>query len=192
MLHWFAPETVELIHYDGQNLTFRSRRKRKHGRQKVRLLLAVASRLEKLDLPVAVESARPVEGGTECSGLVEIPPSSARSLDGLLRAVKRAGADRRRSPRKPVNLHVRSRQLAGFSGRTVDVSQHGLQLAVAGPVAPGSLIEVALDLQPELALAGQVAWSRQTAGGWRLGLELGRQSPTQRRALEYLLEGLAL
>lgn len=87
MLSLFAPETVELVHFDGHNLTFRSRRLRRQGSHKVRLLVAVANRMEKLDLPVSVKSARPVPGGTECSGPVELPGKAVKTLASFLKSV---------------------------------------------------------------------------------------------------------
>lgn len=168
MLHFFAPETVELVHFDGHNLTFRSRRRRRRGKHKVRLMLAVASRLEKLDLPVAVRSFREVPGGTECSGAIDLPAPSARTLQSLLQAVARAGVDRRRSERHPVNLRVRSARLPGGQAQTVDVSDHGMQLSVEGPVPPGTTLELTVLTENLLTVRGRVVWS---AAG-RIGVEL--------------------
>lgn len=168
MLHFFAPETVELVHFDGTNLTFRSRRKRGQGKHKVRLMLAVANRLEKLDLPVAVQSFREVPGGTECSGAVELPAPSARTLQGLLRAVARAGADRRRSERTPARLRVCCARLPGGRAETIDISDHGMQLRVSGTVSPGTVLELTVVSERLLSVRGRVVWSAED----RLGVEL--------------------
>jgi hypothetical protein len=168
MLHFFVPETVELVHFDGSNLTFRSRRRRRQGKHKVRLLLAVASRMEKLDLPVAVLSSREVPGGTECHGPVELSAPSARTLQNLLRAVARAGADRRRSERTPASLRVCCSRLPGGQAQTVDVSEHGMQLSVQGPVPPGTQLELTVITERLLSVRGRVVWSAEG----RLGVEL--------------------
>lgn len=164
MLSLFAPETVELVHFDGHNLTFRSRRPRRQGPHKVRLLLAVADRLEKLDLPVCVKSARQVPGGTECTGPVELPGEAVRTLASFLQSA----VDRRRSERFPARVHVRGFRLPGGSAETVDISEHGMQLAVKGPLAPGTTLDLTLISKGLISVQGRVVW----ASGQRVGVEI--------------------
>ena len=64
------------------------------------------------------------------------------------------------------------RQTTYSMGRTLDVSEHGLQLEVSQPVSEGDTLQVTVGLEDDLIdLIGEVKYSQKTANRYTVGIE---------------------
>lgn len=189
MFGFFGAEVVQYIGLKGQTITFRSKkRKVKVGRtMKIQLAVPVDNGIEKVKLGVLIQSFRPLPDttGSIVSGHAMLEEPALQSLATLLSTVERPDLGRaaRRSERVPVSLRVMSPEVPGYRGVTVDVSLHGVQLALEGPMDPGSYLNVTIEMGmaqiPQLTVQGVVVWCRD--GGARksylVGIELTQQHP---------------
>ncbi len=83
-----------------------------------------------------------VETGTEASKALWLAPAEAVPyLEEIF-----SHSEKRKVPRFGRRLRVRSPQLAGFQGHSLDLSMEGLRLEGQGQLTPGSVIELAIDL----------------------------------------------
>lgn len=77
-------------------------------------------------------------------------------------------AERRSQPRHRNRIRVRSRQLPLFQGLTHDLTTEGVRLIVEGEVAPGTALELDMQLDhdrlPNVTARGVVAWSAPSEG----------------------------
>lgn len=83
-----------------------------------------------------------IETGTEVSkGLWIAPAEALPYLEEIF-----AHSEKRKVPRFARRLRVRSPQLDGFQGHSLDLSMEGLRLEGHGSLTPGTTIELAIDL----------------------------------------------
>lgn len=99
-----------------------------------------------------------VETGTEVSsGFWLAPAEAVPYLEEIF-----SHAEKRKAPRFARTLRVRSPQLDGFQGHSLDISLEGLRLEGQGELVPGSIIELEMDIddhrETQLKLQGLVRW----------------------------------
>lgn len=99
-----------------------------------------------------------VETGTEVSKGFWIAPAEALPyLEEIF-----SHSEKRKIPRFARRLRVRSPQLDGFQGHSLDLSMEGLRLEGHGKLSPGEIIEIALDLddhrQTQISQKAKVCW----------------------------------
>ncbi len=83
-----------------------------------------------------------IETGTEVSkGLWIAPAEVIPYLEEIF-----AHSEKRKVPRFARRLRVRSPQLDGFQGHSLDLSMEGLRLEGQGKLTPGEVIDIAIDL----------------------------------------------
>jgi len=193
VLGLFGPEVVEYVELRHKTLTFRSKKIKKTGTHKVRFLLLINGKKEKLDLQVNVTSVRPADGGGQvCSGDLPVPEATLPTLEGLFAHAPRANLGRaaRRSERHRLSLRVLSNDLPGFRGVTVDISLHGAQMVIAGALAVGKPLRLTIETDtsqiPRLEINGVVVWCREgeRAKQFLIGVEFTQQAPEWQAELE--------
>ncbi|MGE0494806.1 MAG: PilZ domain-containing protein [Vulcanimicrobiota bacterium] len=188
MFGLFGPEKVQYVGLKGAMLTFRSgRKKQKVGRPlRIQLAVPVETRVENVKLEVIVDSFRPLpDGGSIVSGRALVDENYLKTLETLLAGVQKPdlGRSARRSERVDVSLRVLSQEVPGYRGVTVDISLHGVQLAIEGPMEPGSYLNLTLELEqsnlPQLTLQGVVVWCRESGKrkSFNTGIEFTQQHP---------------
>ena len=188
MFGQFGPEKVQYVGLKGAMLTFRSgKKKQKVGKpMRIQLAVPVETRVENVKLEVIVDSFRPLpDGGSIVSGRALVDENYLKTLETLLAGVQKPdlGRSARRSERVDVSLRVRSQEVPGYRGVTVDISLHGVQLAIEGPMEPGSYLNLTLELEqsslPQLTLQGVVVWCRESGKrkSFNVGIEFTQQHP---------------
>lgn len=188
MFGLFGPEKVQFVGLKGAMLTVRSAKKgHKIGKtHKIVLLVPSDGKVNKLKLDIIADASRPLpEGGSVLSGRLLVDEHQLANLTGILADVRPAdlGRSARRSERIEVSLRVLSQEIPGYRGVTVDVSLHGLQLSIEGPMEPGQYLNVTLELEksdvPQLTLQGIIVWCRQSGKrkSYLVGLEFTQQHP---------------
>ncbi len=171
-------------------LTVRSGKKaHKLGRtQKFVLLVPVEGKVEKINVEIIVDACRPLpkeQGGSVVSGRLLVDEAQLSNLTSILRFVEPVDLGRaaRRSRRVEKSLRVLSQEIPGFRGVTVDVSLHGLQLKIEGPMEAGQYLNIQLELEkpdlPQLTLQGVVVWCQQVGRrkAYTIGVEFTQQHP---------------
>lgn len=121
-----------------------------------------------------------------CARLLE-PRLSEPSLRVLLEHLPAASSHHHRlSPRLPRRVAVRSRDLPGFTGRTLDISLTGLSLRVDSALEPGRLLPLDVTFDDAQAASlhavGRVCWCRPLPGGYVVGVHF--ESLTRQQQLE--------
>lgn len=99
-----------------------------------------------------------VESGTDfSSGFWLAPAEAVPYLEEIF-----SYSEKRKVPRFARTLRVRSPQLDGFQGHSLDLSLEGLRLEGQGTLTPGGIIELQMELddqgQTSLRLRGNVRW----------------------------------
>jgi hypothetical protein len=114
-----------------------------------------------------------VESGTEVSqGFWLAPAEAVPYLEEIF-----TPSEKRKVPRYARTLRVRSPQLDGFQGSSLDLSLEGLRLEGQGKLIPGSSMEIQIDLddarETQLDLQAIVRWcGPAVTEGWVVaGLE---------------------
>ncbi len=188
MFGLFGPEKVQFIGLKGAMLTFRSsKKKHKVGRgHRIQLTVPVENRIENIKIEVIVDTFRPLpDGGSIVSGRALVDENYLKTLETLLEGVQKPDLGRaaRRSERVEISLRVLSQEVPGYRGVTVDISLHGVQLAIEGPIEPGGYLNLTIELEmaslPQLTLQGVVVWCRETEKrkSFLAGIEFTQQHP---------------
>ena len=189
MFGLFGPDKVQFVGLKGAMLTVRSARKsHKLGKsQKFNLLVPLDGKVEKIKVEMIVDACRPMPGnaGSIVSGRLLVTEAQLGNLTSILSNVEPLDLGRaaRRSRRVEKSLRVLSQQIPGFRAVTVDVSLHGLQLHIEGPMEAGQYLNVQLELEkpdlPQLTLQGVVVWCRQVGRrkAYCAGIEFTQQHP---------------
>lgn len=98
----------------------------------------------------------------------------------------------RAAPRVPCRVRALSAELPSFKALSVDVSKHGIQLEVEGPLQPGEVLSLLLELdlpgQAPVPCRGKVAWCQKTERNYLVGMEFVELDP----AVPQLLDEYAL
>jgi len=82
-------------------------------------------------------------------------------------------------------IRVRSRHLPHFQGMTHDLSEEGVRLVAEGELAPGTALELDVQLDhdrlPDVQARGEVIWTRSLEEGrtWWLGVRLDQVEDSQ-------------
>lgn len=178
---------VEVIGYDPPEVRFKSKEPLPLGINDVHATIAGV----KLKARVQV-----VESGMEqSSGFWLAPAEAVPYLEEIF-----GHSEKRKVPRYLRKMRVRSPQLDGFQGHSLDISLEGLRLEGQGRLVPGTTIDLQMDLddarETVLDLHATVRWSAPAVEEGRLvaGLEYhdfdGRSSGYA--AYSSFLERLAL
>ena len=96
--------------------------------------------------------------------------------------------ERRANPRFDVEMPVRASPAAGgdpMDGMTVNISESGAQLLLAGAVPAGAYLNLEVD---RFRWTGQVVWSRAETSGARVGLRFTWLGAKDRDGLLELIE----
>jgi hypothetical protein len=168
MIGLFGPIKVEVLESELPCLKVRPQRKLSRAAQ------IVTARVGEKSFRIKV---RPVERDCDATW-VEIVDSLG-SHDALVRSLAEL-EERRVAHREKAALAVRSPDLPNFRATTVDISETGLRLSTAGPVAVG--IRVRLEIDPRgptnrtTDLSGVTVWSQRRAeNDYQVGVRvLGR------------------
>lgn len=128
--------------------------------------------------PLAVEYTADVRGSDEALEWL-------RARCGI-EVVARGGQEERRAVSRLRNrIRVRSRHLPHFQGMTHDLSEEGVRLVAEGELAPGTALELDVQLDhdrlPDVQARGEVIWTRSLEEGrtWWLGVRLDQVEDSQ-------------
>lgn len=200
MLSWFKPEQVQFVDLRQSELTFVSRYPKRPAPRKIRIPLSGGPR-KYLDLTVYTLTSRPAGNNLchLCIGRLALAPDEIAEVGELLeRYATRCnlGSMARRSERIAIGLKVKSRELPGYCGLSVDLSRHGLGLSCSSALPPGRVLT--LDIEPDsghshpLRLKGQVVWCREDHRQRRFlaGIEFIDLANTQSESLRLYLRQL--
>lgn len=171
MLSFLQHTVVDLVDLREGRLLFQSNRAYPEGKE-VKIRIAHPPGTNKLvNLKVVVQSVRSLETG----GLLYVSEIVGGEIPEENISTNLKDASLRAAARHSMPLRVRSRQLPGFKGMTVDFSRSGLQLEVDAEVPVGLKLTLTVDfdrfdLNP-LECAGEIVWCRPLPGrGYRAGL----------------------
>jgi hypothetical protein len=155
---------VEVVGYEPPEVRFRSKDPLPLGVNDVHATIAGV----KLKARIQV-----VESGVEMSvGFWLAPAEAVPYLEEIF-----THSEKRKVPRFARTLRVRSPQLDGFQGNSLDLSLEGLRLEGHGRLVPGTVLEIHIDLddarQTELKIQANVRWCAPALADGRVvaGLE---------------------
>jgi hypothetical protein len=123
-------------------------------------------------LPLGVNDVHATIAGVKLKARVQIVDSGVDVNVGFWLAPSEAipyleeifgHSEKRRAPRYPRRLRVRSPQLEGFQGHSLDVSLDGMRLDGQGHLVPGTLVDLEMDLddarETVLKARAHIRWS---------------------------------
>jgi hypothetical protein len=137
-------------------------------------------------LPLGVNDVHATIAGVKLKARVQVVESGADVSTGFWLAPAEAIpyleeifglSEKRRAPRYARTLRVRSPQLDGFQGSSLDLSLEGLRLEGQGRMVPGDVMQLQMELdderETELKLKAVVRWCAPSlTEGWLVaGLE---------------------
>lgn len=128
-------------------------------------------------LPLGINDVHATIAGVKLKARVQVIESGADTCTGFWLAPTEALPyleeiftynEKRRAPRYARTLRIRSPQLEGFQGNSLDLSMEGLRLEGHGTLAPGSVLHFEMELdddrQTAMKLDGRVCWCAPAVG----------------------------
>lgn len=180
-------DTVEVVEVMGRRVVFLSRQRLAVGESCwVRMAIRDPDGwLHVQPVPVQLEQHREIQQG-QVAYVGSLPPDE--DLRPLLSSANSPGRTRRDS-RQPCRLRVLGAQLGLEEAWALDFSLSGLQLSVAEPLEPGSVLHLYLYTPGStlLPIKARVAWCRtHPLEGCRAGLEFCDCPPYLQKELRHL------
>lgn len=176
MLALFGVIKMELLEGDWPRLKVRPQRKLSSAPQIVSV--SVGSRAFRLKV-------RPLERDGEATWIEVLDAYGRQAL--LLESLAEI-QERRTAPRTRTSLPVRSPDLPHFHGTALDISDHGMRLAVSAPVAVGMRLRLEIDARNPAHrprdLSAVTIWTHlRREGGYQIGVRLLSPEESARHAL---------